>query len=105
MMEAGKLRHLVTVQVNSPTQDAMGHPVESWTSSSTAYASIEPMSGRELATRQGLTSTVSHRIRMRYLSLTPQQRITFGARVFAVNVVRNIDERSAEIEALCTEQI
>lgn len=47
-MQAGKLRHRVTIQVATMTQDAFGGMVPGWaTFLASVPCSIEPLTGRE----------------------------------------------------------
>lgn len=104
-MRAGMLRHYVTIQSRSTTPDTYGEPAQTW---STLYAdqpaSVQPLSGRELINAQAIQSDVTHRVRMRYVSgVEVKHRILFGSRVLDIRAVRNVDERGAELEMLCTE--
>jgi SPP1 family predicted phage head-tail adaptor len=44
---AGSLRHRVTIQQLTISQDAFGGIVEAWTDLKTVWADISPLSGRE----------------------------------------------------------
>ena len=75
-----------------------------WTDLDTVSASIEPLSGRELANAQQAVEETTHRIRIRYLaSVTAQCRVTFGDRVFDVMSVIDADERKRELLLMCKE--
>lgn len=65
-MRNGKLRHRIALQRQSTTQDAAGHPAQTWTTFATRRASIQPLNGREYLKASGEGSDVSTRIRMRY---------------------------------------
>jgi len=78
-MRAGKLRHRVQIQERVETKDAHGGITESWSTVVTRYASIEPLSGRELFEAQKASSEATVRIKMRYYSgLTTKHRLVFG---------------------------
>lgn len=48
IVAAGTLRHLVTIEQKTQTQDSTtGEMVDSWSTFATSYAGIYPMSGRE----------------------------------------------------------
>lgn len=106
-MRAGKLRHRITLQSLADGQEApfpSGAPDQYWEDSLTVSASINPLAGRELFAAQQYNSEVTHSIRMRYRTgVTDRMRVKFGARLFTLHYIRNIDERNVEFELLCSE--
>ena len=103
-MEAGKLRHVVTVQTASESADSFGEMIKTWGSNSTAWASVEPLSGRELLSAQQYYAEATHRVRLRHNSaVTPSARFKFGTRYLQINSVSDKNEKGAEIECICTE--
>jgi SPP1 family predicted phage head-tail adaptor len=98
-MKAGKNRKRIEIQAIGTTRGAAGEVVDTWTTETggTLWASIEPMSGRELFTAQQINAEITHKIRLRYYAgLTPAKRILFGTRVFNILYVMNIEERNVE---------
>lgn len=78
-MRAGELRHRVQIQVASDSRDAHGGNVRSWSTIATVWASIEPLTGRELFEAQQIESRATVRIRLRhYPGLTGKHRILFA---------------------------
>jgi hypothetical protein len=67
-MKLGKLRHRITIEQVSETQDVDGHVLESWSAYAMVQASIEPVSGRDealvnhLLGQPGIASGVAKRI-------------------------------------------
>ena len=105
-MRAGKLRHRIEVQTSVETQDVYNQPTSVWTTAVTLWGSIEPLSGRELLSADAVMGEVNTRHRMRYDSnLTPKARLKHGTRYFDISVVRNIDDRDAEVEVLSREAV
>jgi SPP1 family predicted phage head-tail adaptor len=106
-MRAGELRHRVSLQTNGGTSvDAYGARAQSWTTTVTVWAAVEPLHGNELFRAQQVQAEATSRIRLRGgVTLTPQSRILFGARVFEVLSVQNLDERGQELQAICKELI
>ena len=105
-MQAGKLRHVVTIQTASESQDSFGEPIKTWGSNSTAWASIQPLSGRELLTAQQYYAEATHRVIMRHsTAITPAVRLKFGTRYLQVNSVSDRDERGEQVECICTEVV
>ena len=66
MIRAGQLRHQVTVEVSTETQNARGEAVQAWAAERTLWVRIEPLLGRELVLAQQRVEDVTHRITMRY---------------------------------------
>ncbi len=110
-MKAGALRHRVVVQQDTgTTQDAQGHVTESWATYATRWASIEPLSARELWNARQLQPDITHRVRMRWDSLTDaitsKMRIQYDTTryLYLLEPPRKVQaERDIEIEMLCRE--
>lgn len=105
-MRAGKLRHKITIESKSNAQDAYGALVETWSTYATAWASIEPLTGREYFEQGKVSSEVTTRIRIRHISgVTNLMRVKFETRIFIIVTVINIDERNKEYVLMCKEVI
>lgn len=66
-IEAGKLRHRVTIQHPGSIQDQVtGEVVNGWTDVAKVWAAVEPVSGRELIASQASQSQIETRIVIRY---------------------------------------
>jgi len=100
----GKLRHRITIEQVSETQDPDGSVIESWSTYATVQASIEPISGREYVAAQSTQADVTHRIRIRYLSgIVPKMRVSYNSRIFDILSVINLGERNRELQLICRE--
>jgi SPP1 family predicted phage head-tail adaptor len=105
-VKIGKLRHRITIEQVTETQDIDGSVIETWTTFATAQASIEPVSGREYFAAQSTQAEVTHRIRLRYLSgVTPKMRVNYNSRIFDILSVININERNRELQLMCRESV
>ena len=105
MIRPGELRERVTVQVASGTTNALGETVLSWSDSSAVWASVEGVSAREALLAGQQETTVSHRIRLRYLpGLTQQMRFSWRGRTLDIISLLEHNNRS-EHEAVCQEQV
>ena len=103
-MDTGKLRHLITIESYSMTQGAYGEPIATWSTFSTAWASITPGSGKEFFASKMRNPEISHSITIRYLSgLTSKMRVNFNGRYFDILDVLNVDERGFEHHLMCVE--
>lgn len=103
-MRAGELRHKVTIQSKTESRSDTGQVTYSWSDTATVWASIEPLSGRELEFAQAVHSETDHKITVRYTALTSEDRIKFGDRTFEVLSVKNPHERNIKLEVMCKER-
>jgi len=110
---AGKLRHLITVQRQTGARDTVGNETDTWTTLAQTWGWIEPYVGSARAGREewvgkqliGLDYTRVHlRWDSRLASLSPKDRILYGARIFDVQAVNNRDERNYELELIAKER-
>lgn len=66
-LEAGKLRHVVSIERNVPIIDSSGEKIENWNPvHPRVYAAIEPLSARELFASGAEQSEVVARITIRF---------------------------------------
>ena len=106
-MQAGNLRHRVTIQQVTETRDDMGGVTQTWsTFAANLHAEIAPLSGRELLLARQVNAETTHRIRLRYRAgITPKMRVLFGSRIFAIESVLDTEERGIEVVLLCREAL
>ncbi|HZP33965.1 MAG TPA: phage head closure protein [Candidatus Acidoferrales bacterium] len=107
-LEAGKLRHLISILQVAPAQDSFGG-VSTDQATETIYArvwaNVETLTGRELYAAQQKVSQVTHRITMRYMpGIVARMNIGFGTRLFQIQAVENPDERPHVLILLCIER-
>ncbi len=106
---AGVYDKRVTIQylgAASPDQTGSGEPDVSWQALATVYASVEPLTGRELFAAQEHHSEVTSRIRIRKRSdVTASMRVRYGSRYFAIKYVFDPEERGRETVILCAEGV
>ncbi|HUS95676.1 MAG TPA: phage head closure protein [Hyphomicrobiaceae bacterium] len=104
MISIGKFRYLVTIQKLDGTLDAAGQEVQSWVSHGQRYASIEPLSGRELYTARQFFADVTTQMTMRYLAgVTPKMRVSYNSTVWNIRSAINIENANRELQILATE--
>lgn len=104
-MQAGTLRHRITIQRKNEVRDSFGQAVETFANIATVWASIEPLSGRESFLAQQVNAEVTHRIRMRYYPLEATMRLKYQDRYFEIKTILDREERKRELEVLCQEII
>ena len=108
-MEAGKLRHRITIQNPPAARNEYGEEEQDsddWTDFKTVWAAITPLSGRELWNAQQSQPDVTHRIEIRYLAgVTSKQRAKLGSRLFNFQSMANIEERNRELHIVAVERV
>lgn len=88
-MNAGRLRHRVTLRNRVETQDATtGALSVTWTDVATVWAAVEPLSAREFIAAQAVSSQVTTRITIRFRDdVTPKMRAVHGSTVYDITGV------------------
>lgn len=105
-MIGGRLRHRVTIQEETDTEDEQGGYTSAWSTLCKLWAQIEPLTASEQFYRGGLQAGVTHRVTLRYRDdIGPTNRVVFNSRTFNIRGVRNIDERNTDLELLCEEVV
>ncbi len=106
IMQAGKLRHRVTINQKATTRDAAGAEIEAWTTFDVVWGSVEPMRGQEYLEANRIGAAVDTRIRIRYLSgVLPSMQVVFGAHTYNIVSVINVGERNIEMQLMCKEKL
>lgn len=105
-MRAGPLRSRITIERPTETQAGDGSIITGWEAFATAWASVEPLVGREYFAQEREQATVSHKIRMRHLpGITHKMRVAWGSKLFEIESVLNVGERNREIVLMCSESV
>ena len=89
MPQTGQLRHKITIEQLSATQDPnTGEMIEAWSTFATTLAAIAPLSGRELLTAQQVASNVSARVIIRYQDgVNPSMRVNRQGAIYSIEAV------------------
>jgi len=105
-MRAGSMRHAVTIQSPTKSQDSTGSIVSTWADFAETRASIEPISGREFFSAAQVRSDVTTRIRIRFLEgVTPKMRVVHGSDYYDIQSVLP-DSRSGrhKMQLMCVKR-
>lgn len=103
-MRAGQLRHRVTIQAQTTTQDEYGQPVQTWSDVATVWASVEDLSGREFFAAQQIAAEVTTRVTIRYRAgIEPDMRVIAGGRTLDIRSVQDPDGRRRQLVLMCRE--
>lgn len=103
-MEAGKLRHRITIKQKTVVRDEFGGEQITWTALYTVWSEVMPLSGAEVV-RFGLEEAeATVRVRMRYRSgIMPKMIVSWGDRTFDILATSNRYERNKELWLECRE--
>lgn len=108
-MQAGKLRHAVTLRRATETQNAAGEIVRSWADLATVRAAIEPLAGRELLDAKQVDAEMTTRIVIRtYDGLTTEDRVSWTdpastAHDYDIRSITNDPTHRRSMTLLCAE--
>ena len=105
-LRAGRLRHRLTLQYKTETRTSTGDVAFTWTTDSTVWGAIEPLTGREFVAASQTQNEVPVRIVMRYHStITPSWRILNNGLVYSILSIANADLRNAVMELSCSQGV
>jgi SPP1 family predicted phage head-tail adaptor len=97
-MEAGKLRHRITIEESTTVANNYGEPVETWATFAEVNASREDLSGRELYSAQQVHADVTTSFGLRYLTgVTASMRIVSDGLTYNIRSVSDPDGRKREL--------
>lgn len=105
-MQAGRLRQRVALQSSTVAADTFGEPIQTWTTYSTVWADVQPMSGRERLYAQQAGAEINFRVVIRYNVLVlPTHRIVWGTRTLEISAVIDTAGEHEQLELMCKEII
>lgn len=103
MIEPGRLRERVTVQIASGSTNTLGETVLAWSNSTSVWASVEGVSAREALAAGQQETTITHRVRLRYLpGLTQQMRFSWRSKTLNIVSLLEYGNRTEHV-AICEE--
>lgn len=99
-MRTGKLRNQAAIQSNAPTRDTIGGEAAVWSDFSNPWwCDIIDVSGGELFRGRVVHAQANYRLEGRYVAgVTAKMRVLFGARVFDIMAVANVDNRGRTLQ-------
>ena len=105
-LDSARLNRRITIQRRSTAVDAFGQQTTAWTDFLTCWASIEPMSGRELVAAQAVQSEVTHTLTIRYRpTVTAAMRALYQGRIFEIRAVQDPETAHVALAMMCTEGV
>jgi SPP1 family predicted phage head-tail adaptor len=115
-MRAGKLRHLLQIQLPTNVRDDIGGVRQEWSTLTTVWGDVEPLRGRELEVAKQIEARISHKITLRYrATVEPKARLRQVTsmdesraqvkKVFNILAPLNLDERNIELQVYAMEVV
>jgi len=93
-MNPGKLRHRVAILQKQTTIDPDGYPIETWEPLYSAWAKVEPISGREYYQAAAVQAQHQVRFTMRYRKdITPAMRLRWDGEDYEIKAVIDLEGR------------
>lgn len=110
MLEAGKLRHRVTIQEQVETRDPRNGAVNvNWVNIATVWSAINPLSAKEFIAAQAEASKVTTRITIRYNDyITAKMRLYHAAKDKYYNIEGVLSDQNSGLEYItmpCSEGV
>lgn len=109
VVDIAKMRDRITVQSQTQTPDGQGGVSIVWADVISVWAKVEPVSQRERIYSQALQYRRTHKVVMRFNSLTStittDMQIIFGSRTFQIKSIVDPDERGFYLALDCEENV
>ena len=104
-MDTGRLnRRVVIERLEATTDPDYGSMINAWIPTHAAWASIEPLTGREYVAAMAVQAEKTVRIRIRYLAgITSEMRVTHMGHIFMIQSVINPLDANRELVLMCLE--
>ena len=104
-MDAGKLKHRISIERDTTGNDASGGITHTWTPFAAVWGWIEPLTAHRLFQAMQANADTTGIIHIRYLpGILPEMRVKYGARVLRI-VSIIADENKVETQILYKEQL
>lgn len=105
-MQAGKLRHEVTIEAATRSADSYGQQNPSWSTFASTYARIEHLKGDELLVAKQVNGDIDTKITIRWVSgLRTDMRILGthdgNSRYYNIISINTLNEIEETIEIMC----
>ena len=103
---AGELDKKITIQYKTKTRNTFGEEVIAWATFAAVWAGIKQMHGKELYASQQFHAESNYLVKIRYRKgVLPTMRVLYGAKIFDILYVKNVDEENVVMELLCKELV
>jgi SPP1 family predicted phage head-tail adaptor len=107
-LQAGDLRHSITITEASSTRDSYGQPISTWNTVLTTRAKIEGTTSntyKQLIQAGVVSADTTDIITIRWpgsaVFLTPDMRVVFGDQTFLIQGIDNVLRRNRVVKLFC----
>lgn len=105
-MRSGRLRHRLQLQSKTESRTASGASTFTWTTDSTVWGGIEPLSGKEYVAASQVQNEEKVRIVIRYhASIDETWRVVNGGKYYSIHSVINSNERNRDLILMCSQGV
>lgn len=105
-MKAGGLKSRVQIQQQSATQDAVGQPINTWTTVATVWADIRHQRGMEIVKSDMQMSMLKASIRIRYRAgVTPAMRVVHSTGTYQILAVSPDVNSKDYLDLICEQYV
>lgn len=105
----GERPHKVVLEnPGAAVPDGDGGYTEGWDPVATLYGQVSPASAADIrrVVAGTVTALLPYLVVVPYVpNVTTQTRVTYHGRTFAIQAVRNVDERNIRLEIICEERV
>lgn len=104
-MQAGRLRHRITLQEPVKSQGSIGQTVNTWQTYAVVWAEVNPSSVREFVSAQAFQNEVTGRITLRYRDdVTAKHRVLYRGQIYNIEGVFTDPNSGLEYITLATSE-
>jgi len=104
-LDPGKLRERVTIQQATERRNSLGETTLEWATFAERWASVEGVTAREALGAGQLEVSITHRVRLRYVTgMTQNMRLVWRGRTLDIVSLLEYGNRSEHV-AICQEAV
>jgi SPP1 family predicted phage head-tail adaptor len=104
-MEPGKLRHRISIEAPTLTQNGYGEPVETWAEYAAVWAAREDLAGREAFLAQQVRAEITTRFRLRFLpGVTAHMRVRSDGVLYSIASSADPDGSRRELHLMTSRE-
>ena len=101
-MQAGTLDQRIELQELVEGFDDYGQPLSEWQTYLSAWAAVEPLTGREYLAAMQNQSETTIRVRLRYRpGIKSAMRVKHGAKLYGIQSVIDVKSTGRELVLMC----
>jgi len=105
-IRAGRLRNRLTLQYKTETRTSTGAVEHTWTTDSTVWGAIEPLSGKEYIAASQTQNENTVRIVIRYhATIADTWRVVNDGLAYSIHSIINSDSRDHMMVLMCSQGV